>query len=382
MRVGCGVFGEAVRECRVFCVLLQFGLPVGHYGHSSRTMDKLRTNTHKVLRNLLKYGFPLAVSLGLCYLLFTGIDFGQMMDIIRTECHFRWIALALCINIVSFVCRAFRWRIQLRALGVDPPMHALILSIFGTYSVNLVLPRLGEVWRSGYIARRQGAPFTAVFGSMVADRLADTVTVLLLAAVTFFLASDAIGSFVGANIESYRAVARLLSSPWLWGAVVAAAVALWLLMRRTAGPRMAKVRSVVRELWQGFAVIVRMRGKGQWLLWTAGIWGCFSMQMYICFHAFPFTEGVLQGYGPTAALVTFVLASISMGVPSNGGIGPWQWAVIFALGIYGVGRAPAAAFANLVLGTQTLMLIALGILTFAAIALDNRRRDAAGGRAS
>ena len=63
-----------------------------------------------------------------------------------------------------------------------------------------------------------------------------------------------------------------------------------------------------------------------------------------------------------------------MGVPSNGGIGPWQWAVIFALGIYGVGRAPASAFANLVLGCNTLLLIVLGIITFIGIAADRKRK--------
>ena len=91
------------------------------------------------------------------------------------------------------------------------------------------------------------------------------------------------------------------------------------------------------------------------------------------FYAFPFTENLLHTHGILAALVTFVLSSIAMGVPSNGGIGPWQWAVIFALGIYGVGKAEAGAFANLVLGCNTLLLIALGIFTFIGIALDKQK---------
>lgn len=336
-------------------------------------MNQTSTKSKKGLRNLVKYVIPLVISVGLCYLLFTGIDFGQMMAIIRDQCRFRFIALAMCVSIVSFVCRAFRWRIQLRALGIDPPVRALILSIFGTYSVNLVFPRLGEVWRTGYIAQRQHAPFTTVFGSMVADRLADTVTVLLLAIVTFFLASGAIIDFLEANMDSYRAIGNFITSPWLWGAAVALLVAVWVFMRRhSSRPWVVRVQNIMRELWDGFAVIVKMKGKGAWLLWTVGIWGCFAAQMYICFFAFPFTEDVLSHYGVIAAQVTFVLGSLSMGVPSNGGIGPWQWAVIFALSIYGVERSHAAAFANLVLGSQTLMLIVLGILTFGAIALDRK----------
>lgn len=332
--------------------------------------------TRKVWQTFLKYVIPVIISVGLCYLLFTGIDFREMLRIVRDQCDFRWIAFAMVISVFSHVFRALRWGIQLRALDINAPLYALIYSIFGTYAVNLVFPRLGEVWRSGYIAGRQDAPFTTVFGSMVADRLADTITVLLLALMTFALASGAILDFLATNGESYAAIGRLLSSPWLWGAAVVCIAALWWFMTRKyeSGP-MLKLQTAVRELWQGFAVIVHMPGKGQWLLWTVALWGCYFLQNYITFFAFPFTREVLAEHGILVALVTFVISSISMGVPSNGGIGPWQWAVIFALGIYGVGATEAGAFANLVLGSQTLLLIALGIFTFAAIAFDKKKKS-------
>lgn len=336
-------------------------------------MSEARHNSGTLWRNIIKYAIPLVISAGLCYLLFTDIDFNEMLQIVRDNCNFRWIALALAISIVSFVCRACRWRIQLQAIGIEAPLRAIILSIFGTYSVNLVFPRLGEVWRCGYIARRQDAPFTAVFGSMVADRLADTLTVLLLAAVTFLLSADTISGYMAANADSYRRIVAVATSPWLWGCVALLIVGLVLLMRlHTTAAWVQKIRKAMRELWQGFAAIAKMKGKGRWLLWTVGIWVCFSTQMVVCFYAFPFTEDVIHTFGLKAALVTYVISSIAMGVPSNGGIGPWQWAVIFALGIYGVQTTQSGAFANLVLGTQTLMLILLGIITFIAIALERK----------
>lgn len=326
------------------------------------------------MRTLLKYIIPLIISVGLCYLLFTGIDFKEMVAIIRDQCDFRWIGLGLVIAVLSHIFRAFRWGIQLSALGVHAPAYVLIYSIFGTYAVNLVFPRLGEVWRTGYIAQRQDAPFATVFGSMVADRLADTVTVLLLTAVTFVLASGELMKFLAENGKSYAAIGRILASPWLWLAVVLVIALMWLLMsRKNSGKAVSKLQNAVKELWQGFAVIVRMPGKGRWLLLTLGVWGCYFLQMYVVFYAFPFTAGLLQTHGILVALVTFVLSSIAMGVPSNGGIGPWQWSVIFALGIYGVGKAEAGAFANLVLGCNTLLLIALGIFTFIGIALDKQK---------
>lgn len=323
---------------------------------------------------ILKYVVPLVISVGLCYLLFTGIDFNEMLEIIRQQCSIGWILFGMALSICSFICRAYRWDIQLRAIGITAPKYALVYSIFGTYAVNLVFPRLGEVWRTGYISQRQQAPFTSVFGSMVADRLADTVAVALMSIATFFMASGAIGNFLNANMSGFESIVNILLSPWLWGAVVILVGGFWWLMRcNTNIAWVVKLQSVFRELWQGFAAIATMHGKGRWLVLTIGIWLCFYMSMYVEMMAFPFTKEVIMTNGWIAAMVTFVIGSLSMGVPSNGGIGPWQWAVIFALGIYGVESTSAAAFANLVLGCQTLMYIILGIITFAGIALEKRK---------
>lgn len=332
-----------------------------------------------MLGKILKYLIPLIISVGLCYLLFTGVDFDGMMETIRRDCDFRWIGLALALSFFSHFIRARRWGIQLSALGIRPPFYALVYSIFGTYAVNLVFPRLGEVWRTGYIAHRQDAQFTTVFGSMVADRLSDTVTVALITLGTFILASGTISQYLADNSATFAVLTDIVSSPWTWAALVLCVVIFRIFMvRKTANPLAVKIKKIIHELWEGFAVIARMPRLGEWIVLTVALWGCYFLQMYVAFQAFPFTREVLAQNGIIAALVTFVLSSISMGVPSNGGIGPWQWAVIFALGMYGVADTPAAAFANLVLGTQTILLIILGIITFAGIALDRngRRRKA------
>lgn len=328
---------------------------------------------------LLKYGIPLIISIGLCYLLFSTMNFSEMIEIIRRDCNYWWIVLAMAISIFSHIFRAMRWRIQLQALDINTPLFPLVLSIFGTYAVNLVLPRLGEIWRTGYIAQRQKAPFTTVFGSMVADRLADTVTVLLLTVFTFLLASKQLLAYLSQNQETYDRVIGLATSVWLWIGIIAFMGAIaFVFIKYPDNKLVAKCRDIWKGLWEGFAVITTMKGKGRWLLLTVCVWGCYFLQLYVAFYSFPATTEVLARYGTIAALVCFVFSSISMGVPSNGGIGPWQWAIIFGLSMFSEGipeltTAYATSFANLVMGSQTLLLIVLGLFTFTCIALDKKR---------
>lgn len=342
----------------------------------------------RALRMILKIAIPTVVTVGLCFVLFTGIDFDEMMAIIRNQCDFRWIVLGLLLSVLSQVIRAWRWKLQLNALNVYPPFFYVVLSIFGTYAVNIVFPRLGEIWRTGYIAARQKAKFSTVFGSMVADRMADLVLVFLLFLITLALASPAIVAFVERYPDTYNAIAAFVQSPATWGVSIALLViAVVLYLRFAHRGFMLKIKKVVVELWNGFAVVFTMRGRFLWIVLSLLLWGCYFMQLYVAFFAFPFTTELLDANGVICVLVCFVLSSIAMGIPSNGGIGPWQLAVIFALTLYAPAgmssvvseqfRVNITAFANLVMGTETLLLVLLGIVTFICVGLDKRRHASA-----
>ncbi len=329
-----------------------------------------------IVSKLIKYGIPIAISVGLAWFLYKNVDLEAIKTSLRQDVNYWWFVPVIVVSVLSHVFRALRWRLQLRAIDIHAPLWVLVNSIFGTYFVNLVFPRLGEVWRTGYIAQRQKAPFATVLGSMVGDRLSDTVTVLLLTVVTFFLAQDKFRMFFAASGKGDDAAS------WTMWVLVAAAVLgvaalVWLYRSTSQNKLIARMRDILHDLWDGFAAIAHMQGKWMFLLYTLLIWGCYFMQLYIASKAFSFTADL----GVLPVLVLFVLSSIGMAVPSNGGLGPWQFAIIFGLSLYGVGAFPpgtpydaqASAFAWLVWGVQQLLIIVLGIYTFARIALDRKK---------
>ena len=324
----------------------------------------------KAVSYLVKYGIPLAIGVGLMYFLYKNVDMGSMMDTLKSDVNYWWFVPVAVVSILSHVFRALRWRLQLKAIDVKPSFSAVLNSIFGTYFVNLIFPRLGEVWRCGYIANRQKASVTQVMGSMVADRLTDTVTVLALTFVTFLLAQGAFGKFFDTYPQMKENFINVASDARIWFGTAVAIIAIgWLLVMKTENKIIKKIQLMARNLWEGFAAITRMEGKWWFLLLTVLIWGCAC-------QAFNFTSP-LSGL---AVLVMFVLRSIGMGVPTNGGLGSWHVAIIFALSLYGVGvfspsnfDPRASAFAMFVWGFQTVLLIVLGIYAFASMAIDRNR---------
>ncbi|MDE6009856.1 MAG: flippase-like domain-containing protein [Muribaculaceae bacterium] len=334
--------------------------------------------TKEVISGILRWTLAAGLTVALLWVLFRKVNFGDMMEIIRHGVNYWWILAAMGLSVISHMIRARRWQLQLDTLDIHPGYMALCCSIFGCYALNIVFPRLGDIWRCTYIAKREKASFSNVFGSMVSDRLADSMMVLVLFLLTLAVATSAINAF----LEKYpvgRDLVALLVSPWLWLAVIlCCALALWSYRHWHDSRVVIKIRGLIAELWKGFATVITMRRRGEFILLSVLLWTCYFIQLYVAFFAFPFTRELCAqpalGFGLVPCLVAFVLSSIAMGIPSNGGLGPWNIAIMFGLAIYGVSDAQGTAFSMLQWSGQTLMLIILGLFTVAWILHDSRRR--------
>lgn len=333
----------------------------------------------KYLGYAVRYGLPVVLTVLLVVYMFKKVNFSEMWDLIKHGVDYWWILLAMGISVFSHIFRAARWRLQLNALGIHPPFMALCCSIFGCYALNLVFPRLGEVWRCTYIASSQKAGFSSVLGSMIGDRLADTLMVLLLLLLCMVVAAPALEAFL-TKYPVGRDLVALLYQWWFWVAAVGGVALCWLLFyifRHTG--LVKKIKEMALNMWQGFSVVVTMKSRWQFLAYTLCIWGCYYFQLYVAFYAFDFTRELCTAPGNFGGLipclVAFVLSSISMAIPSNGGLGPWNLAIMFGLAIYGVSDAQGTAFSMLQWSGQTVMLIILGIYTMGYISLSRKNKE-------
>lgn len=319
---------------------------------------------------------PLALTVAMLWYLFRKVDFREMMAIVSHGCDYWWILAAMALSVFSHIIRAARWRLQLSALNLNPPFQALCCSVFGCYALNLVFPRLGEIWRCTYISRLEKAPFTTVLGSMLSDRMADTIAVATLTLLTFIVANRAINDFL-TQYPIGRDLLAIVASPWVWiGIAVAIALIVAILRYGKNLKIVIRLKKLAAQLWEGIITVAKMKGKWIFLLLTFMLWGCYYLQLYVAFYAFPFTRELCAqpglAFGLTPCLVAFVLSSIGMAIPSNGGLGPWNIAVMFGLAVYGVNDTEGTAFSMLQWSGQTVMLVILGIYTMGYIVISKK----------
>lgn len=332
----------------------------------------------KWIEKIARYLIPFLVSAGMVVWLFHKVDIHEMMRVIREGCDFRWIVVMMLITALSHVIRGIRWGIQLRAVGV-PRMSVVAesVAIFGAYALNLVFSGVGEAWRCVYVSRRENTPLSTVVGTDLGDRSSDAVVVLMLLGLALVVAKGPIDTFIS-HYAIGEDIRHFSDDPRLWCAVILGLTLVWAALYFFRKYRyIEKIDSSLKNVWQGFKVLFTMKGVGAYVVLTLGIWLCYFMETYVCFYAFPFTRALIDSpgsaYGLIPGLVVFVFGSFSMAVPSNGGLGPWNIAVMFALSIYGIGNTEGAAFSMVMWSFQAAMLVMLGVFSVIYIAATKRK---------
>lgn len=326
---------------------------------------------------ILKVVTPLLLSAALIYWLFRKVDFDKVKGIITLDADFGWLFAVMAIVTLSHVVRGIRWGYQLRAAGVgNVPRMALCCSIFGAYALNLLVPYMGEAWRIVYMAKRQDVPISTVLGTDIGDRLSDAVVVLLLLLLALATGHEYIYAFL-ARYEAGIKILDTVRDPWIWtgiaGVVAAAGLTMYMLRGK---PFVRHAIDSMKRVWKGFAVLFTMRGRWQYLFLTLGIWTCYFLETYVGFLVFPFTRHLMEtpgmAWGLLPGLITFVFSSMSMLIPSSGGLGPWNLAVMFGLSLFGISDTDGTAYSILIWSTESLTLVLLGIFTVCYVSFSRR----------
>lgn len=333
----------------------------------------------RISADVLKILLPIGISVWMVLWLLGKIDVKTMGSIISRECDFWYVALMMLISVFSHIFRGIRWGIQLRGAGLRRvSVMVESVSIFGAYALNLLLPLLGETWRCIWMAKEEGSKVSTVVGTDLGDRFSDAVVIMILFVLALYVAHDQMIAFLN-HYELGQRVLEVLRNPWVWsiaGICVAGFVAYCLIWRRSR--IVEKITGVVKELWRSFAIMFHMKGIPMYLLLTIAIWGCYYLETYVCFFAFPFTRELISEpgsmYGLIPGLVAFVFGSMSIAIPSNGGLGPWNIAVTFSLTLFGISFIDGAAYSMVVWSMRAAMLIALGLFAVGYIMLTRKKK--------
>ncbi len=289
-------------------------------------------------RALVRSVLGIAISVVALWLVLRSVDLASVADVLRSASP-AWIGVMVVATLADVAIRGLRWQVLLTPIVRVPYPRVLGYTYLG-YLANTILPaRLGELVRVHALGEGEGVSRTTVLGTVVVERVIDTVMVVGIAALAVVVLSargimtSAVllgGAFVTLLVIG---LALAVAAHRLPGAErVAAFMARW--------PRVVELASRLRD---GLAVVSRPRTVAGAVACSLAAWTASTIVFLAGGQAVGIQLTVAQGalIGSGVALATIVPAA-------PGYLGTFELTAVGIADGLGIDRDSAFAMALLV----------------------------------
>jgi len=306
-------------------------------------------------RGLGRAVLGIGISLVALFLVARSVDLAATWDAITTA-QPQWILVMIVFMVFDVVLRAVRWRVLLRPVADVPFTMTLPANLVGYLANNILPARLGELVRTDDLGRRSGVPRSTILGTIVVERVVDTVVLVAIASLSILVLS--VRGIVASAVLVGLAVCALL--------IVAIAIAI--AAHRLPGAERAteflgrwpRVRETLARLRDGLTIATKAGTIGGALVITLLAWGC----TILAFTAGAQAVGVQPTIGQAALLAAG--SNLATAIPAAPGyVGTFELAAVTIGASVGIARSDALAMAVLVHGASLLLTSIGGAIAFA-----------------
>ena len=253
---------------------------------------------------------------------------------------------------------------MLEPLGFKPKFPNMIMTVLIAYLLNLLIPRSGEVARATIISKYENIPFEKAFGTIVAERIADVIMLLLIIGLAFFMQTDLLKKYLFEDSSS-----NSLQSILLLVTLLIIGILFYRYIKKSENIIFVKIKNFINGLIEGAVSIFKMKKKWAFIFHTVFIWVMYVLMFYVVSFALPETTNLPF----EAIIVGFVVGGLSMAL-TNGGLGTYPVFVASALILYNIEDNPARAFGWIMWSAQTIMVLLFGGLSLLWLPIYNRNR--------
>jgi glycosyltransferase 2 family protein len=276
------------------------------------------------LSTALKYLFSVLLTVVFLYVTFRGTDVHALVESVK-DANYWWILLMFACLMLSHAVRAWRWRYLLEPIKPDIGFRNLFSGVMIGYLMNNILPRAGELARPYAIGKLEAIPKSAALGTIVVERLIDTVSFLVLVVLIPFV-------YHGPLVESFPWLQRsgmILSLVTLFALVVMVSLMLrrdWTdAVLRTLAPLLTagiarRVDRMTHSFLDGFLFVKEPKNFLVIFLLSVAVWGLYVLMTYVAFFSFDL-QHVLD---LRAAIVILAISSIGVSLPTPGATGTYH----------------------------------------------------------
>jgi len=304
----------------------------------------------KSINSILKIVIPLLLGAIFVWISLSKTSIQTIVGYFK-DANYYWIFLGISLGIFSHLSRAYRWKYMIEPLGYKLRISNSIMAVFSGYLINYTIPRAGEISRATIISKYEKIPFEKGIGTIVAERVADIVAMLIVISIALVLEFNLIFDFFSKKINSNNLSLIYFLIP------VIILIILYLFVRRTNNKFFFKIKSLIDGFVQGLLSILKMNDKWLFIAHTLFIWAMYVLMFYVTSFSVNFNVDVPF----SVILIGFISASFTVAA-TNGGLGLYPEAVTIAFSSFFIDHDPSRAFGWIMWTSQTVMIVVIGVI--------------------
>lgn len=322
---------------------------------------------HLNIKKAILYLLPLAMAALLLRYTYRDASW-QELKIQLQQVRMGWIILAIGVDLVGHLIKAYRWTLLLEPIGFHIGLLQSLQALLAGYLSTLLIPRAGELVRCSLLNRTTGVPLGVLLGTSALERLLSGVGFLFVLLLTLLVSFPAIATtFQMISLPSLD-VTRLV---WgVGGLLVVVAVAGYIVYTKHANKQSDRLNPFIDNLKKGFTSIRLSPIKKGIAFLTLLEWGIYYGRDYISIFAL---QGGAEPFSWTVGLAILTMSTISFALPVQGGLGAYHLLVSTVLMTYGIPASSALLYAGLMHSTHFLGIITLGLVITLAINVFKRK---------
>lgn len=265
---------------------------------------------------------------------------------------------------LSLYLRGIRWKALLLNNEKYSAHNLGEIFIVGSM-LNIFLPaRAGDLYRAYYLGQVKQEKKMKIFGSVILERTLDGLTVflILLSAVILYCKQQwilnlayGIGAIFIGSLVFFYVIFKFNKIDWICAKIKNVCGFLPENLSNPLVNIIEKIRGYANSFIEGFEVLSSVKYSLLAFLSSLVIWGIECYVAYLILNSFHL------GLGFAAGMFVLSLISFSTMIPSTSVfLGPYQYAYILALSIFGINKSTALAISTVHQGILTIILTIVG----------------------
>ena len=314
-------------------------------------------------KNILKFVIFSVVIVLLMYLAFKDVNFNELLTQLKEANYFIALAAALIGVVIGGIIRAYRWKFFLEPIKKDIHFRNLFSSMMIGYMMNSIVPKSGEVSRPVVFAKQEDVSRAASFGTIIAERIFDMLSLFVSFGFCLFYFKDSIFDSFGNDFYQYA----------LYGSIIVMVVVIVIilmimnlekteyliekyLVRFLPQKIQAKVKDILVSMINGFLFIKYPKNYLIIFVLSVLLWASYVLSTYVMFFAF----GIDLNFLDANLVLTIITFTLVLPLPGNSAGAFHVVCTTVLVSIYHLNKEVSLSYATVSHLLNFVLLVAIG----------------------